>query len=276
MEKDYGIIYKATNTVTGKIYIGQTWGLLSKRIWRHIHSDGCCYFHNTLLKYGPDKFVWEILQKEDTQEKLDEGENRLIKLCRSNEKKYGYNLREGGSCGKFTARSKEKMRISALRYFKSEEARKKQSAVQKKRYSKFEERVKHSRAHGGRPFYARKEDEQKLFQTQVEAAKFIGSNQGSIKSALQGKTKEIKGWILSYNKIEQYICPIFVKKQILLQHRLQILKTINLKNKKWLKELSHTWKICEYHTWTYLKLNFPDYFNSAVKQPRPQKRNIVK
>jgi group I intron endonuclease len=266
-----GIVYKAINNINKKIYIGQTWGYLSSRISKHVHSSGCVYFHNALLKYGLKNFTWEILFESDNQENLDLEETRLIDHFKSNDKNFGYNLRAGGSCGKFNEKSKEKMRLSALNYFKTEEARHKQGKIQRKRYSNFEERIKHSRAHGGKPFYARKEDNLHFFQTQVEAAQFIKCDQRRISSALKGRAKEINGWIFSYNKIEEYFHPSLIKKQNLIESRRVLLNTINLKEKGWIKKLALVWKVCESQAWNFLKNNFQTEFNTAIREIRPRK-----
>ena len=53
------IIYKATNLVNGKIYIGQTINTLEYRKNQHFREARCekrknIYFHNALNKYGED------------------------------------------------------------------------------------------------------------------------------------------------------------------------------------------------------------------------------
>ena len=259
----FGIVYKATNTVNNKVYIGQTWRYLSERIWNHTHHSGCAYFSNAINKYGIDNFIWEIIFKSNDQNVLDAKEDSLIKEYKSNIKNFGYNLRLGGSCGKFSKASKEKMRQSAIAYFSIAGSREKHSKVQLKRFDNFEEKVKLSRAHGGKPFYAMRDNELKLFQTQVEAAEYIGSTQGSIKSALKGYTKEIKGWIFSYSKITEYKSTKHIKYQ-----KLKVLRKIKIKHIKfdalgWDKELSAIWGICSRSAREYLKRNFPEIYHKA-------------
>lgn len=57
-----GIIYKATNIVNGKCYIGQTIRKLQLRINSHFcltdKNDGIT-FHNAIKKYGKESFKWE-------------------------------------------------------------------------------------------------------------------------------------------------------------------------------------------------------------------------
>ena len=93
-----GLIYKATNTKTGKVYVGQTTLPLKKRINGHL-SDArtgktTMYFHRALNRYGSDAFIWEILEDSIAKELLGEKEKYYIAKENSFEK--GYNLSLGG------------------------------------------------------------------------------------------------------------------------------------------------------------------------------------
>jgi len=94
----YGIIYKCTNIVNGKIYIGQTINTLEKRIIGHIHNikHKSNYFHNALNKYGQKNFIWEIIDEAFSKDELDLKEIRWIKYYNSFGEN-GYNLTSGGS-----------------------------------------------------------------------------------------------------------------------------------------------------------------------------------
>jgi hypothetical protein len=98
-EKPFGIIYKATNKINGKCYIGQTIRRISLRISEHINLCKRVkyknnYFHNALRKYGFDNFQWEVLCKCDTKEEMNEMEFHYIKQY--NSYNCGYNLSWGG------------------------------------------------------------------------------------------------------------------------------------------------------------------------------------
>jgi len=200
-----GIIYKGENKLNKKVYIGQTWRVLSKRICSHYEKNNCNYFYNALRKYGLENFEWEVLFQSEIQKDLDEKEKFFIKKYKSNRNEFGYNLQEGGRGGKPNEITRKKMSESAKKYFSNKQNKERHGEIQKKRFENFDERIKHSKAHGGRPFYGRNKNELKLFQTQVQSAQYIGSNQSSISSALLGKSKIINGWIFSYNYIEKYI-----------------------------------------------------------------------
>ena len=90
----YGIIYKVTNKVNKKIYIGQTTRILKCRMREHINDQRKYYFHNALRKYGIDNFKWEIIERCDSKRELDEMEFHYIKQYDTFNG--GYNLTFGG------------------------------------------------------------------------------------------------------------------------------------------------------------------------------------
>ena len=61
-----GIIYRATNSYNGKVYIGQTITSLKHRRSEHLRdavSDSVNHFHLALMQYGKDAFEWDILDE---------------------------------------------------------------------------------------------------------------------------------------------------------------------------------------------------------------------
>lgn len=92
------VIYKATNTINGKSYIGfdSNW---PHRKYRHLHSarkgkdSDRFLFHKAINKYGEDNFVWEVIKEDAT---LDDE----VTLIESHETYWetgkGYNLTKGG------------------------------------------------------------------------------------------------------------------------------------------------------------------------------------
>lgn len=58
------LIYKITHNDSGQVYVGQTQGLLSKRIQDHFQeafAGSSTKFHNALRKYGKDAFTDQLL-----------------------------------------------------------------------------------------------------------------------------------------------------------------------------------------------------------------------
>jgi group I intron endonuclease len=97
---EVGIIYKSTNIINKKSYIGQTISTLNRRKTQHkrIAMTGSDYlFHRALRKYGFENFSWEILE---TCEKsiLNEREEYYIKEFKTYapENQSGYNMTRGG------------------------------------------------------------------------------------------------------------------------------------------------------------------------------------
>lgn len=101
MNKTY-IIYKATNKINGKIYIGKTYNL-EKRKKQHIDDiNNGLPFHNALKKYGVNNFEWEIVDKANSDSEIREKEIQWIKKCNSCisfPNSNGYNITLGGEGG---------------------------------------------------------------------------------------------------------------------------------------------------------------------------------
>lgn len=101
------IIYKATNKVNGKVYIGQTTKTLKERMNSH-KKDSLrmnTYFYRAIRKYGWDNFEWEIIDESATTiEELNRLEQYYIKLYDSfDNKQKGYNTQSGGKNYQMTA-----------------------------------------------------------------------------------------------------------------------------------------------------------------------------
>jgi len=92
-------IYKITNIINNKIYIGYTSQKLQKRLYQHKwEAENRCstYLHKAIVHYGKEVFkmesIYELKETDDWQEK----EKYFIKLYQSNNSKFGYNLTNGG------------------------------------------------------------------------------------------------------------------------------------------------------------------------------------
>lgn len=94
-----GLIYKATNKINGKSYIGQTCYKLSWRVSDHFSKSrrkSDCVFHKAIRKYGKDNFSWDIIHDNIPENKLNDLENHYIKEHNSYCKNNGYNMTFGG------------------------------------------------------------------------------------------------------------------------------------------------------------------------------------
>lgn len=88
-----GYIYKITNKVNNKSYIGQTRYTVEFRWRQHIHKKDNTYFHNALHKYGIENFTVETLEECEAN-LLNERE--IFYIAKYNTFKEGYNLTIGG------------------------------------------------------------------------------------------------------------------------------------------------------------------------------------
>ena len=96
-----GYIYKITNTVTGKCYIGETIQDYNRRWGKHINSlkykEGCPLLKASMKKHGIEKFKFEIL--------IICFDKDVVKYEKEYIKKYnsqtpnGYNVLSGGQIG---------------------------------------------------------------------------------------------------------------------------------------------------------------------------------
>ena len=91
----YGYIYKTTNLVNGKIYIGQK---KSEKFLDRGYLGSGKYLYNALNKYGRENFCVELLEECDTKEILDEREKYYIQYYR-NLNCAMYNIANGGEGG---------------------------------------------------------------------------------------------------------------------------------------------------------------------------------
>lgn len=94
-----GVIYLITNTVNGKLYVGQTIKKLSHRWNLHkaqaLRGKSSQAVHRAIVKHGPENFtIKAILTAPEDQ--LDVHEVRLIKEYDSMHPSKGYNMTPGG------------------------------------------------------------------------------------------------------------------------------------------------------------------------------------
>jgi group I intron endonuclease len=104
------IVYKITNKIDGKAYIGQTIETINRRWKRHIavsNKNGNSYFHKAIRKYGFDNFALETLYECSSYEILGIMETFKIMVHKTHISEGGYNLTWGGEGSYGRKRSKE-------------------------------------------------------------------------------------------------------------------------------------------------------------------------
>jgi len=146
------IIYKITNKINGKIYIGQTTRSLNKRWKEHLYNTtNCSKLYKAIRKYGPDNFTIEEIDGANSQSELNYKEWLLIHKFNSLDRDRGYNLREGGgSKGRLSQETKDKLSKLQIGKKASEETKQKMSVSHKGRIHTKEAREKLSKAHTGK------------------------------------------------------------------------------------------------------------------------------
>ena len=142
----YGIIYKITNKINGKCYIGQTVNGFKKRYdYKGEGIERVYNYHMSFKKYGEkyndyiiksvDKYgfdAFEVIEIYDvafSKVELDLKEKHYISIYKCTDRRYGYNNTEGGSNGRPTEEVKEKYRQAKLGKNKGKENNKSRKVI---------------------------------------------------------------------------------------------------------------------------------------------------
>lgn len=112
MLKEVFTIYKITNLLNGKCYIGQTKRTLDKRWKDHVShalkqsSRSKPYFALAISKHGPDVWKREIIEQVATRDEAHAREITWIELNNSTNRELGYNIGKGGAGGSSGAKKR--------------------------------------------------------------------------------------------------------------------------------------------------------------------------
>ena len=99
----YGYIYKTTNLVNGKIYIGQH---KSEKFEPEIYLGSGTLFRRALQRYGRNNFTQQLLCECMNQQEMNAKEKYYIQKYNATDIKVGYNLSVGGIGGSHSAWNK--------------------------------------------------------------------------------------------------------------------------------------------------------------------------
>lgn len=170
MEDRY-TLYKHTNLINGKMYFGLTKNTMEERAKKNGSAyKQCTYFYNAIQKYGWDNFSHEVVAELLPREQASFYEKTMIKVYRTNEREYGYNIQPGGlHAGGMSPEGFERF-ISA-----SKEANKKPVVS----FSRDGKRLKE-------------------FPSITEAALFYGVSDNGIEAALSQGNKTCKGMLFRF------------------------------------------------------------------------------
>lgn len=163
-----GYIYKITNKINGKVYIGQTTRSVEQRWKEHKNLSkrkSQLYLHRSMRKYGIENFIVSVIGTASNYEILNKYEQKAIKKFKSLSPN-GYNSVTGG-----------------LNFQVSDCTK-----------------LKFSQSHGGKPFLARNLETNEIteFNTHSECENHIQADVSDLSKALRNKTQTISGYSFSY------------------------------------------------------------------------------
>jgi len=122
------VIYKITNIINGKEYIGQTTKTIEQRWKRHCWGctlkSGRMVISTAIAKYGKENFIIEKVQEASSQEELDNLEIYYAKKYNTFSPN-GYNLKAGNGNGCVSEETRRKISIANKGRVASEETREK-------------------------------------------------------------------------------------------------------------------------------------------------------
>jgi group I intron endonuclease len=211
------IIYKATNLINGKFYIGQTTKSLERRMNQHKSSSNNkdYAFCRAIKKYGFENFKFEVLCECSSIEELNQKEIDFIRDFKANVNRIGYNMTIGGNgygCGEnhpnFGKKRSEELRIriseSLKGRSKSDESKLKMSQAKIGKKKSEDAKKKMSQAKIGRkhPFY-----DHTIYQfqhlehgieicTKQDLETKFNLKQGCLAKVCKGERNHHKGWRL--------------------------------------------------------------------------------
>lgn len=111
------LVYKATNRINGKVYVGATTNTLEARFRQHLKSSrrsSASYFQKAIRLYGIQSFDIRVIDVAGNTVALSQKENYWIKRLRTLAP-HGYNLASGGDeLWKHSPESNEKNRLAHL------------------------------------------------------------------------------------------------------------------------------------------------------------------
>ncbi len=110
-------IYKITNKINNKVYIGLTTLTINKR-WnghKRIAKKSNKPLYCAMRKYGLENFIIEKVDETDDIVKLGELERENIKYYNSTDPKYGYNLTHGGESNQLDANPRARLTVDDVK-----------------------------------------------------------------------------------------------------------------------------------------------------------------
>ena len=114
------IIYKITNQVNNKIYIGLTTETLQERWSGHLQAYKTCkrHLYESMRKYGIENFTIEEIDKADSFEELGQLERKYIREYDSQNPEKGYNITAGGERNQLDANPRARLTVEEVKHIR--------------------------------------------------------------------------------------------------------------------------------------------------------------
>lgn len=160
-------VYKITNKINGKIYIGRCSSSLKRRLTKHFSCaklDIKTRIGSAIRKYGRDNFNIECIEEVADKKTAIERETFYIRILDATNGHIGYNIIDNGHCGGSEYVSEEsKLKISLKNKGKKHtlEAKKKISEASKIMHTpEFDKRISIMMSGTNNPFYGKEHTEE--------------------------------------------------------------------------------------------------------------------
>jgi len=205
------IVYKTTNKINGKIYIG-----FDTNNNPNYLGSGVA-IKKAIRKYGKENFIKETIEYCDTKNQLTEKEIYWIKFYNSTDRKIGYNISigggEGGNLGKKVNKrisisnkgknignqnAKGKIPYNKGKKMPDEQIKKllgPKSLSHKENIKKAREKLTQEGKIGKKIICL---NNNKIYNTLIEASKELKLTSPNINLVLKGKNKNTKGYVFKY------------------------------------------------------------------------------
>lgn len=202
-------LYKITNLIDGKIYIGLTKNKPQWRFAQHINgkNNSNSYLKKAIDKYGQSNFTFEVIAKANSLNELNELEVKAIEEFKSLAPN-GYNLHTGGNRHQVSEITKEKQKISNKGKRTPEAIRKTADALRGRKVPRalVEQRAAKQRGiKRNTPTNARKVKAidvithiEYTYNSLMDAAKALNADISNISATCNGRLKSHKGYRWEY------------------------------------------------------------------------------
>lgn len=199
-------IYKITNKINGKVYIGQTIRSISVRFCKHCNNSKNTVISSAIKKYGRDNFTVEEIDGANSQSELNYKEWLWIQKSNSLVPN-GYNVVEKSiTCGPLPQTVKDK--LSKINKGRKHSLRSRQNMSQGsigqkggmlgKRHDK-KSNIKNAISNGAKLFIVKNNND--IVWSGIilsECAKELNLSIGNISECLHGNRKTHKGYVFTY------------------------------------------------------------------------------